>query len=236
MLTKRSESKIIYLEVKHYCLWRGIKKFTEGCEAIEVNNPSTNEKVVKYGYGFHTVTGRATQLVKYDTEKKFSTRFFGFKLTLSDGAETYVIDMPYYSQILRRFLRLAHNVDWNLPLSVSAFKGKKSEGRTSGAEQTGIWFHQRGETVKSYYTKETPHGMPEGAYDQIDLKWDFKAQQRWLVERLVSETVQDVAEAAARVAPPVEPAHDAAEPPEEASDYGIDVPPHAPIDDDDVPF
>lgn len=236
-LTKRTDSKMVYLEVKHYCLWRSLKKQEEGCEAIEVNNPSTGSKVTKYGYGFHTVSGRATKLIKYDTGNKYGTRYFGFKLHLVDGADTYVIDMPYYSQVLRRFLRLARNIDWNLPFSISAFKGKKKEGRTSGAEETGIWFQQRGETVKSYYTKETPHGMPPGLFDDVDQKWDFKAQQRWLVERIQEETIQDIAGAAARVAPPEEPLHDSEEPQPDAQEPGGHFAPgNDYIDDSDVPF
>ena len=74
--------------------------------------------------------------MKYDTEKKYSKRYFGFKLSLAEGTETYVIEMPYASQILRRFLHVAPNVDWTHPLSITIFKGKKKEG--AGVETTGI--------------------------------------------------------------------------------------------------
>ena len=232
-LTKRSESSVIYLEVKHYCLWRAIKKQVPGCDEVEANNPSTGATVLKYGYRFDTITGRAVKLEKYDTEKKYQVRYFGFKLHLVDGDDKYVLDMPYKSGILRRFLHLAHNIDWNLPLSITIFKGKKKEG--AGVEETGIWFQQRGETVKAYYTKDALHGAPEAIFDTVEQRWDFKAQHRWLCEQLQNETVADIEEAARRAAPPVE---------EIAQEHG-DAPqdevgtPYAPpdgIDDDDVPF
>lgn len=194
-LTKRSESKIVYLQVKHYCLWREIKNRVEGCDEVDANNPATGATVKKFGYRFDTVSGRALKLLKYDTEKKYSKRYFGFKLHLVDGGETFVLDMPYTSQILRRFLRLAPNVNWSLPLSISVFKGSKAEG--AGVETTGIWFQQRGETVKAHFTREQPHGMPEAAFDPEMKEWDFKAQHRWLVERLKEQTIPDI-EAAAR--------------------------------------
>ncbi len=77
-LTKRADSDIFYLEIKHYCLWLPLKKQVEGCEALEVTNPKTGQVLTKYGYRFDTVTGRAVKLAKYDTQKKYATRYFGF--------------------------------------------------------------------------------------------------------------------------------------------------------------
>ena len=230
-LTKRTESNIAYLEVKHYRLWRGLKKEVAGCDVVEANNPATGGKVIKYGYGFDTVTGRATRLVKYDTEKKYGTRYFGFNLTLVEGSETYVIDMPYASQVLRRFLHAAPNVDWTLPLSITVFKGKKREGG-GAVEPTGIWFHQLGETVKPYYSKEQPHDMPEATYDNDLQQWDFKSQHRWLVEKLKMETIPAIEAAATRAPEPEvfsepEPQHEVQ--PENVWGGGE-------ISDDDVPF
>ena len=236
-LTKRSESPNIYLQVKHYCLWREVKVQEPACEELEVMNPSTGLKVKKWGYRFDTVTGHTTQLVKYDTGDKYETRFFGFKLHLIDGVDAYVIDMPYHSQILRRFLRVARNINWNLPFSITIFKGKGKEGKKAGAEETGIWFRQAGDTVKAYYSKENPHGMPAATLDQDEQKWDFKAQHRWLIGRLQDETIPDIEEAAARFKPPVHP-----DLPSELADSQEPPPNWDPaydkdgISDDDVPF
>lgn len=232
-LTKRSDSNIIYLEVKHYCLWRGLKKEVTGCDVVEANNPATGSKVKKFGYIFDSISGHATKLVKYDTEQKYPKRYFGFKLHMVDGAETYVLDMPYSSQILRRFLRLARNIDWDLPLTITIFKGKKAPG--AGVEGTGVWFQQRGATVKPYYSKEQPHGMPEATFDSVEQTWDFKPQHRWLVDRLQAETVEEIAAAAARLAPPDEMQRRSDQEPEPEHDG--ELPPHSDyITDDDVPF
>ena len=201
-LTKRSENQAVFLEAKHYCLWRAIKTHVAGCETVQANNPRTGTAVAKFGYRYDTVSGIVTKLVKYDTEKKYSTRYFGFKLYLVDGAETYVIDMPYHGQLLRRFLRVAHNVDWSKPFSITVFKGKKNAGEV---EPTGVWFQQGGATVKPYYTREQPHGMPEATHDAIEDAWNFKPQHQWLVQRLIAETIPDIEASWKKAAPPIEP-------------------------------
>lgn len=232
-LTKRSENQNIYLEVKHHCLWRPLKKAESGCDQVEVTNPKTGDVLTKFGYRFDTVTGHAVKLIKYDTERKYSTRYFGFKIHLVDGAQTFVLDFPYNSQILRRFLRTARNIDWNHPFSLTIFKGKK---KNSDAEELGVWFQQKGETVKPYYTKEQPHGMPDALYDDQLQQWDFRAQHRWLVDRLKDETIPDIEAAAARLAPPVQPEAKQSEHADEPEP--VEAEPHHRefISDDDVPF
>lgn len=229
-LNRPRESNTVFLQVRDNSLWQEIKQAVDGCDAIEVKNPTTGEVKTKYGYKFHSVEGRATGLVKYDkTDNK--VRYFGFKLHIKDGGETFILDMPYSSQILRRFLRVAPNFDWNLPISIAIFKGKKKDG----TPELGVWFQQRGETVKAYFTKDNPHGMPEAIYYQEVQQWDFRAQHLFLIEQLKSHTIPQIEEAAKRVEPPVAPAQThASEPdPDSASE-----PP--PLDwhptDDDVPF
>lgn len=229
-LTKRSENKFVYLEAKHHCLWRQIKKQVAGCDSVEVTNPKTGDVSTKYGYRYDSVAGHVVKIEKFDTAKKYPTRYFGFKMHLVEGAETYVLTMPYNSQLLRRFLRVARNVDWTQPLSITIFKGKKQ----GGGEELGVWFQQNGATVKPYYTREQPHGMPDAYHDTVEDSWDFRDQHRWLVAKLIDEIVPDIAAAAKRVAPPIEQAGD-----EQVQEdtQEPEQPPHSDyITDDDVPF
>lgn len=204
-LTRREDGNRIYLEVKFYSLWRGLKKHVEGCETLETINPKTSAKVVKYGYRFNDLKGYVTKLEKYDTGSQYVTRYFGFKMHIVDGPETFVLDLPYKSQILKRFLRLAHNIDWSKQLSITVFKGKKKEGgRKDNSEETAVWFRQDDITVPAYYTKDTPKGMPVAKQDPDTLEWDFRAQQSWLWEKLKTETIPAIETAAKRAAPPVD--------------------------------
>lgn len=205
-LERRTSGNTVYLEAKHYCLWQEIKKPVDGCDTVEVTNPSNGLIVTKHGFAHHTLTGRVTKIAKYDTEKKYAKRFFGFKLHFQDAALTYVFDMPYNGPALRKFLTVCPNINWDVPLSVTVFKGKKKEGAAAGgADPMVIWFRQRDETVKSFFTKDHPNGMPEATQDPHSKEWDFKAQRRWLVDYMVENIQPQIEIAAARVAPPVEP-------------------------------
>jgi hypothetical protein len=235
-LTKQSESKAVYLAIKDYSIWRELKQRVDGCEEITVTNPKTKEVLTKYGYHYRDLEGYVVKLEKYDTAAKFTTRYFGFKLHLIEGADTFVLDLPYTSQVLRRLLRIAPNVDWSRPLQLTVFRGKKGK---KGDDETGIWFRQGGATVKSFYTRETPNGMPAAVQDPHTQEWDFRAQHRWLVDQLINKTAPEIlaiAKDAARPAPaPV--TSDAAEPDraEDVDTAQVDAGEWG-ITDDDVPF
>lgn len=232
-LTKRNENQIIYLEAKHYCLWRQFKKEIPGCDVVDANNPATGLTVRKFGEKFYEVSGHAQKLFTYNTGDKYAKRYIGFRLQIAEGPQMFVLDMPYQGQMLRRFLRLARNIDWDKSFSIAVFPGKKKPG--AGAADTGIWFQQGGQTVKPYYTREQPHGMPEAYHDSITDQWDFRTQHRWLVDRLIAETIPDIAAAAAKVAPPIEP-HEPMTAPEEPLDMDESPDYSGPVEDSDIPF
>jgi hypothetical protein len=232
-LEKRSAMNTVYLQAKHYCLWQELKKPVEGCDTVEVTNPKTGQVLTKHGFAFHTVTGRVMKIVKYDTEHKYATRFFGFKLHMEDAGQSYVFDMPYNGPALRKFLMVAANVNWDLPLSLTVFKGKKKGEASGGADPMVIWFRQNGETVKAYFTKTDQHGMPEATQDPHSKEWDFRAQRRWLVDYMVENIVPAIEMAAARVAPPTEPLREPDHDPGPSLD---DSTWDAGITDEDVPF
>ncbi len=230
MLNKKSDSNVAYLEVKHNRLWRQVKKQVVGCDEIEVTNPKTGQKSIKYGFSYDSVSGHAVKIVKYDTEKKYPTRYFGFKLHLVDGADSYVIDMAYNGAFLRRFLKICPNVNWSLPLSITIFKGKKQDG----SDELGVWFQQQGQTVKPYYTRENPHGMPEAVKDPDLQTWDFKAQHRWLIENMKANTIPAIeATAPKNVAPAGDEfdQHMASQ-----GDNEENIPPNSEVTEDDCPF
>jgi len=234
-LTKQAASKAIYLAIKDYSIWQELKQRVDGCEEITVTNPKTKEVLTKYGYHFRDLEGYVVKLEKYDRkDEKSGSRYFGFKMHMVEGADTFILDMPYHSMILRRFLRIAPNVDWARPLSLTVFRGKK---KGQGSEETGIWFRQAGATVKSFYTREQPNGMPAAKQDPHTQEWDFKAQHSWLVDQLIHHTAPEIlaiAKDASR-----DDHSDVAEP-ESTQDHrdggGTNAAEEWGITDDDVPF
>lgn len=229
-LTRRSESNRIYLQVKHSCIWQEFKKATKDTEQVEVTNPSNGQVITKHGIRYENVTGHVIKIETYKRDYQ-GKKFVGFKVHFQEGGQVFVVDMPYQSQVLRRFLRVLPSITWNLPLSLSIFQGK---GR-DGSPELGVWFRQGGVTIKPYYTREEKHGMPEARQDPVTKDWDFREQHLWLVQQLLNVHMPAIEVAANLTRPPVEPneLQDA----EQGEEMGGEVPPHSDyITDDDVPF
>ena len=231
-LVRRSESTVAYLEIKHYRIWQQLEREVAGCDMVEATNPKTKQTVQKYGWGFAELTARATKLVKYDTEGKYATRYYGYKLHLVDDTDgsQFTLDMPYHSGVLRKFLRIAPSIDWDLPFTIQVWKGKTKEGQ--GAAETAILFRQSGDTVKWFFTREHSNGMPEATQDPDTKEWDFRAQHRWLIEDLKARTIPAIEKAAAPHSDFMPPAKQVE--PSDASEEQRGW--SAPVDDDDVPF
>lgn len=230
-LGKKNENAAVFLAAKHNCLWQEVKRPVEGSVAVEVTNPRTKEVLIKHGFAFEYVEGNVVKVEKYDRRHN-GTRYFGFKMTFVDGADTFVLDLPYASQVLRRLLKIAPNVDWSRPLKLNVFKGKKANGQ----EEMAIWFRQDGASVKSYYTKEDPRGMPQPRQYE-DGSWDFRDQHQWLVGKFKNEVIPVIEACGKLFAPPVTPAALAMDQVEESShDDDEQLPPSAPVTDDDIPF
>lgn len=227
-LVKREGGNITYLQIKDFSIWKEIKALSEGCEAITVNNPSTGETLTKYGYKFDELSGRIVKLEQYN--KDFGgTRYVGFNLVLLDDGKRFSLEMPYESQVFQRFLLVAPNIVLGLPLSISAFKGKPQ--RAGGKDKTAVAFRQDGKNVPQFYSREEPHGMPLATQDPITGTWDFGPQKRWLVQKLISETVPQIEQIAKTMTTPV--AHDADQGPDAYEES--DMPPHGSTEDD-CPF
>ena len=231
-LTKRSESNRVYLQVKHSCLWREFKQATKETVAVEVTNPSNGKILTKHGIPYENVSGHVVAIDPYKREFQ-GKKFVGFKVHFQEGGQVFVVDMPYQSQVFRRFLKILPNINWALPLSLSIFQGKGKDNKP----ELGVWFRQSGKTIKPFYTREEKHGMPEARQDPVTQDWDFRDQHRWLVEKLLNVHIPAVKIAAAMLAPPVEPAaleDDAQD--GSAEDTGDAQQPYSEITDDDVPF
>lgn len=230
-LTRRLESNRIYLQVKHSCLWQEFKRQTKDTEAIEVTNPSNGAVITKHGVRYENVTGHVVKIETYKRDFQ-GKKFVGFKVHFEEGGQIIVVDMPYQSIVLRRFLRILPNINWQLPLSLSIFPGKGKDDKP----ELGVWFRQNGATIRSFYSKEEPHGMPQARQDPVTQEWDFRDQHRWLVEKLIDVHMPAIAMVAAAKHPPIEPNEEQAEP-EPSNEFSGEIPPHSDyINDDDVPF
>ncbi len=73
---------------------------------------------------------------------------------------------------------LMPNIDWDKPLRIAAWRTRNKE--TSEFE-TALWFTQDNESVRNFYTKANPNGLPEAIKHPRTGKWDFTGSGRFSV-------------------------------------------------------
>ena len=192
-LNRRAESTAVFLSIKHHCIWQQLEKPTSDSISVEVTNPETKQVLTKHGYQYNDVSGHVSAIEKYDRSVK-GKRYRGYKMKISDGAEVFYLDMPDNSRVMRKFLMLMPNVDWDKPLRIAAWRTRKEGGDV----ETAILFSQDSQPLKHYYTKAHPNGLPDAIKHPRTEKWDFTDQEDFLFEKLDKEIIPAIAEATKR--------------------------------------
>ena len=167
----------VFLVIKHGAICEEAKSAKDGFREITVINPKTNQQVTKFIREFTAVEGYVTDLLWYDTEKTYETRYLGYKLKMDVDGTPAVLDLPFKSRPYDIFVKLAENIDFNKPVKFSAWHDRKED-------RTAFCAWQDDAVVRWAYTKENPHGCPPAVKDDVTGEWDFRAQRKWLKERM----------------------------------------------------
>lgn len=115
------------------------------------------------------------------------------------------LQMHFMDALLRKFLKVAPNIDFNKWVRIAAFKGRDGKQVISIKQGDGpvfsdwpavpfYWQHKIDEhTGKPDYDSKAkaPDGtiMPPGVYDDDDESWDFSAQNKFLVKHFRENTM-----------------------------------------------
>ena len=134
-------------------------------------NDRTTERVTKTGKlvfeeRFKDLTGMITNVSTREND-------YGkqWQLTFTDGADTYIVSMPYSSRYASSFLKALPNINIAEPLRFMpwAMKDKNDVSKTV----TGITCYQDGVKIAPAFTKEEPNGLPQ----MIKIK--VKGKEQW---------------------------------------------------------
>lgn len=204
MFKEKSEhSDSVFLVVKHHTICRESKEPRDGWRPVSVTNPRTGESITKYIYAYDSVSGFVDKIEWYDrTDEQSGARFIGYKIHMSDGDQSAILDLPFRSMGYRVFMKIAENLDYGKPVEFSAWYDRKED-------RTAFLARQDGTSVKHRYTVSNPGDCPPPVKNDLTGKWDFSAQEVWLKDRIDREVVPVVeqwAEYRAANAPTVEEA------------------------------
>jgi len=143
-------------------------------------NDRTTERVTKTGKlvfeeRFKDLTGNITNV--NTRENDYGKQW---QLTFQDGADTYIVSMPYSSRYASSFLKALPNINIEEPLRFMpwAMKDKNDVSKTV----TGITMYQDYTKIAPAYTKDAPNGLPQ--MEKIKVKgkeqWDDSAMMEFL--------------------------------------------------------
>lgn len=183
---EESERKT-YLRVKYFSICEVYDRPQPHTKPEEVTNPQTNEIKIKHIHRYKGVDGYIDRIEWYSREFE-GTRFQGHYVHLNDPDSNWqaVLEIPFDSGAWDCFAKSVENLDFSQKVYFTAWKGKNKDGK----DKLAFCMRQpdmAGEIVKWLYTIENPGECPPPTHNQRTNKWNFDAQQDWLIERI--ETV-----------------------------------------------
>lgn len=192
MLKEKSEhNDSVFLVVKHHTICQESKEPREGWRPVPVTNPRTGENITKYIRAYDGVTGYINKLEWYDrTDEQSGARFIGYKIHMSDGDQSVVLDLPFRSMGYRVFMKIAENLDYGKQVEFAAWHDRKED-------RTAFLARQDGASIKHRYTVSNPGECPPPVKNDLTGKWDFSAQEVWLKQQIDAEVVPVVEQWAA---------------------------------------
>lgn len=172
----------VFLKLKHGYLCQESKTEKEGWKKVEGEFDGTPYK--KWIRPYKSVSGYIDKIERY--EREFSGRKIrGWNITISDDGGRYVLDVPFTSvKVNSRWMKIAENIDYNKPVRISGWLDRKTDTMAMNIQQDGV-------TVPQKYTREDPGQMPE-PIQRSSGKWDYGAQEDFLVERLIKFVIPNV--------------------------------------------
>lgn len=168
---KQKSASTTYLTIINGKITKKASIATPG--AIERVN-KMNETV--YELHFDSLTGMVKKIDTKDGD--YGKQWL---ITITDNLDDFMIQIPFSGRYANGFLKRLPNIDLNneIEIKTGVFQ-----------EKPYLSVYQNGQKVPYYFTKETPHGLPE--MEQVMVKgkpqWDDSKMLLWL-ENYVAEEI-----------------------------------------------
>lgn len=184
-LVEQTETNATFLVVKHNAIIQDSKVPRDGFTPIEVQNPRTGESVTKFIKKYKAVDGLVYKIEWYDTEEKYEQRYIGWKIYINANGIPCVLDLPFDSRASNRFMKVAENLNFSLPVEFRAWYDNKTDA-------TAFFVGQNGKSVPQVYTRENPGDCPPPLQNPVSKKWNFDGQKVFLHERMTKFVIPAV--------------------------------------------
>lgn len=187
-LEEYGEGNGIYLKIKHGCICQEAKTEKDGYKKVE-GTLKDGTPWKKWIRPYKAVSGYIDKIERYDREFE-GRKFRGWNITINDEGNLYHLDIPFDSKVNSRWMKLAESIDYNKPARFSAWTDRKTDSTALNVQQDGV-------SVPQKYSREEPNGLPE-PIQRASGKWDYGAQEDFLVDRIVRFVIPNVETIAAK--------------------------------------
>lgn len=167
-----------YLKISEGRIAKKVEQGTAG--AVEY---TSKEGKVSYELRFPSVTGRITHI-----EKRVGTYGTDLQITLNDGQEEFLLQMPWSSKYSSGFFLTMPNINFNRQVTFSPWMKVVND-----VKKTALYLTNEGEkeNCKWFWTKESPGDCPQ--MEQITFKgalqWDDSKRQAYFYKYLNEKVI-----------------------------------------------
>lgn len=186
-------------------------------DPIKTTNPKTKTDVFTFVKRFDKLVCRVVDVNKRRAEFNDGGKVTNWNFTVMAGGKKATIQTVWADQLLRKFLKVAPNIDFERPIIFSAFR-KTEQGKTrqlisirqGDSDDLKDWT-----AVPYYWTKPRDENdkvdlsqpavgrdgsiLPEAVHDEDEDTWDFKAQNKFLADHFVKNDLPRIKEIAERL-------------------------------------
>ncbi len=167
-----------YYSIRNGKVFKSCEENTPGATKIV-----TKAGTVKFGILYDYIDGFISQIgTKKATFNNEELTFLTVALRDFAG-EVDQLEFPLGSNFFRSLALSFPNIDLSLQVRLTPYQTEKD-----GKKRSGLWISQGNENVPWYYTKETPHGIPE--WEPLKNKkgeivsWDNSEQTEFLMKAI----------------------------------------------------
>lgn len=118
--------------------------------------------------------------VSYEVkELQDGTEIQRLKVTLQDATDSsviYQIQFIFPGVLSSSFMKILPNIKFGEPIDLTVFPDKETKQPVLHIK------NDQGQTVKSYFLKDNPNGMPEAKQSKVTGKWNFSEQTDFLLQ------------------------------------------------------
>ena len=174
---------------------------------IKTTNPRDGSEVQTYVNRFDSIVARIVDVNKYESNFNNGNKEVGLAITLMAGNRKGIWKIAWLKGELKRFLKVSPNINFEKPVRISVFKGRKDDG----SPKLAVSFKQgdgpnpeNWEKVNEYWNARN---LPQPFKDDMTNKYDYSEQNKVLGQNFFAEVLPRIKDVANRlgIKPPAEP-------------------------------